>query len=231
MSTTTTLKPHTRNVTRVFRQANADDRAAGRDWYGAAHDLAATLADAFEARETWADGEESYTPDALSRAAAVIAVLSPRLSWPRNVQVAWQAYETFHQCRASREQFVAALPVLNRNAGKAWDILSGTILPDDALTGPKTRAFWQTIADPYNALAVVVDRHAIDVALGQVTNDVIRGKALGRKGAYDALATCYRRAARIISLELGEHWTPAAVQAVTWTYWRRTRAAAYHGEA
>jgi hypothetical protein len=93
------------------------------------------------------------------------------------------------------------------------------------------RAFYFTITDPTDPRAVVIDRHAYDVAAGQALTDAARGLALGRKGAYDAVCILYRRAAAILSRETGEHWTPAEVQAVTWTYWRRERAAAYHGEA
>jgi hypothetical protein len=86
--------------------------------------------------------------------------------------------------------------------------------------------------NPADPRAVVVDRHAIDIAVGRVLTDTDRGKLLGRKGAYDAIAELYRRAAKSITRRnAGEAWTPAEVQAATWTYWRRERAAAYHGEA
>ena len=126
--------------------------------------------------------------------------------------------------------FVGMIPTLNANARKAFRILNGED-PEDVLGGPKVRAFYFTIVNPTDPRAVVVDRHAIDITFGTVLNSAARGLTLGRKGAYDAVSDLYRRAARIISAELGEHWTPAQVQATTWTYWRRERAAAYHGEA
>ena len=213
-----TLKPHTRNVTKLFRQASPEDLAAGRDWYEQAHQLAVELAAEFDGfAEEWT----------VERAAAVIAVLSPRLSWPKNVEVARTAYAMYHNGWLTRDGFVKRVPVLNANADKAWRLLNGEP-PDSVVSGPKVRAFWHTIAHPHDPRAVVVDRHAIDVALGRVTDDRTRGLVLGKKGAYDAVAACYANAARILSLELRETWTPAAVQAVTWTTWRRTRAAAYH---
>jgi hypothetical protein len=42
--------PHTRNVTRLFRQASAEDVSAGRDWYARASRLAAELAESLPRR-------------------------------------------------------------------------------------------------------------------------------------------------------------------------------------
>lgn len=195
------LTIHTRNVTRAFRAATDDDRSAGREWYARAHALAVEL-----------------DPADPRRGAAVIAVLSPMASWPRNVQLARDAY--------------AGRPIgcLGRNADKARRILSGED-PDSVVSGDKVRAFWQTIADPSATdVPVTIDRHALDIAAGRVLDDATRGAHLRRKGAYAAAGEAYRRAARILSRETGEEWTAPAVQAVTWTYWRRERAQAFHGD-
>lgn len=191
--------PSTRNITKVFRQTTADDRIAGLSWYATAREVAAAL-----------------DPADPVRGAAVLAVLSPRTSWPQNVKLAQDAY-------AGRK-----VGALGANVRKAAAILAGAD-PEDVVTGAKVRAFWRTIVDPSDPRAVVVDRHAFDVACDQVTDDATRGRYLGRKGKYDELADLYRRAAKIISRETGQTWTPAAVQAATWTYWRRERAAANHG--
>lgn len=191
--------PRTRNVTAAYRAASADDRVAGRGWYATARQVA-----------------ESLDPADPSRAAAVIAVLSPRLSWRKNVEAAADAY-------AGRP-----LRVLSANADKARRIIAGED-PEDVVSGPKTRAFWRTIADPTDPRAVVVDRHAVDVACGRVLGDAARGKLLGRAGGYDAVCDVYRRAARALSREFGTDLSPAQVQATAWLYWRRERAAANHG--
>lgn len=191
--------PSTRNITKIFRQTTAEDRIAGLGWYATAREVAAQL-----------------DPEDPARAAAVIAVLSPRTSWPQNVKLAQDAY-------AGRK-----VGALGANVRKAQRILAGED-PSDVVTGDKVRAFWLTIVDPSDARAVVVDRHAFDVACDQVTDDATRGRYLGRVGKYAELADMYRRAAKIISRETGQSWTPAAVQAATWVYWRRERAAANHG--
>ena len=188
----------TRNITRVFRAATPADRAAGQIWYASAHQVAVAL-----------------DPADPVRAAAVIAVLSPMLSWPRNVVEAGNLY-TGRPVRT-----------LGSNAHKARRILAGAD-PEHVVSGPKVRAFWKTIADPAEPSAVVIDRHAIDIAAGQVLGDRIRGSHLRRTGAYDEVADKYRRAARRLSGELGVRITPAEVQATTWIYWRRERAIAHH---
>jgi hypothetical protein len=209
------ITPRTQNITKVFRSATAAEVAEARDWYRRARALAESLA-----AEYGGPGAE-HDETEVERAAAVIAVLSPRLSWPKNVELARLAYE-WH---ADGSQQLSNWPGLKGNALKAFQILGGAT-PDDVVKGPKVRTFWLTICDPTDPRAVVVDRHAFDVAVNKVLTDETRGKLLGRKGAYDEVATMYRRAAKVLG-----GITPAEVQAVTWTVWRRTRAAANHGEA
>lgn len=188
----------TRNVTRAYRAASDDDRTAGREWYAAAHRIAADL-----------------DPASPGRAAAVIAVLSPQLSWRRNVEAAHAVYGG-HSPRC-----------LKSNSGKAFRILAGED-PRDVVSGPKVRAFWLAIADPTDRHAVVIDRHALDIAAGRVIGEKLRDLYLGRKGAYDAASDLYRRAARALSRDFGPT-LPSHVQAATWLYWRREHALANHG--
>lgn len=225
-------RPLTRNITSAFRLATDGDRAIGHGWYARARDLAEQLATEYTA------GNGHYSEEELKAAAGVIAALSPRLAWRKNVEYAKFAYmvhgdlphlDNADDPGVAEAYFAGMIPTLNANARKAFRILNGED-PDVVLGGPKVRAFYFTIVNPTDPRAVVVDRHAIDIAFGQVLNDQSRGLALGRKGAYDAVSSLYRKAAVILSRELGEIWSPAQVQATTWTYWRRERAAAYHGE-
>jgi len=214
-------QPLTRNITAAFRAATDADRAAGFEWYARARGIAEELAVAASG------GYGAAIPEsAIRQATGVLAALSPRLAWPKNVEYARLAYRLRN---LTRDEFVAAMPVMGDPARKAWRILQGEE-PADVVHGNKVRTFYFTIADPTDPRAVVVDRHAIDVAYGRVLSDAERGRALRPKGAYDAVSSKYRRAARIVSRELGVPWTPSQVQAVTWTYWRRERAAAYHGD-
>lgn len=208
MSKSTT--PSTRNIMRVWRAATAEDIAAGREWYGRASRLAAEL-----------------DPSDVERGAAVIAVISPLISWRVNVRIARQAYALAAD-GATADEIADALPMLKRNARKAAAILAGAD-PDLIVSGPKVRAFWRTIADPSDARGVVVDRHAFDIAVGRTMSDSERTGLLGKRGAYAATADAYVRAAKIVTRETGVPTTPADVQATTWLVWRATRAQANHG--
>lgn len=227
-----TSQPLTRNITRAFREATDGDRATGHGWYARARDLSEELA--LQSPYGQHDTEES----AVRQAAGVIAVLSPRLAWRKNVEYARLAYMVYQQVldhplmpktgEIPEAFFAGMIPTLNVNARKAFRILSGES-PEDVIGGPKVTAFYWTIVNPDDPRAVVVDRHAIDIAFGEVLTDETRPVMKG--AAYDYLSALYWRAAKVVSRELGEHWSPAQVQATTWTYWRRERAAAYHGEA
>ena len=203
--------PSAANILAVWREASAADIDAGREWYRRARAFAVEL-----------------DPADPERAAAVIAVLSPQLSWPKNAQHARTAY-ALRRNGATVDEITEALPMLKRNARKAAAIVWGAD-PDAVVSGPKVRAFWHSIAHPDDARSVVIDRHAVDVAVGMVTDDATRSKLIGRKGGYSAVADCYSRAARILSAEYGEEITATEVQGVTWTVWRHTRALAFHGD-
>lgn len=192
------LKPTTRNVTRVYRLADDDEVSAGAQWYDRARRMAAEL-----------------DPSNVERGAAVIATLSPLVSWKRNVELARQAYAL---PRHDQGLFLRGMPTLLSNANKVWHILTSDQALDRLVHGPKVRAFWSSILDPTTA-DVVVDRHAFDVSVGQVTSDELRGLFLGRKGGMRTVATCYLRAADRLGVPASQ------VQAVTWIYWRRHHAA------
>lgn len=186
------VKPLTRNITSTYRAATGAERAEGKSWYATAREVAVSL-----------------DPGNPVKAAAVIAVLSPRLAWHKNVKAAGEAY-------------AGLTPrVLGANANKALRILSGEN-PDTVVSGPKVRAFWHAIVNPGDPRAIVVDRHALDVALGTVLDDEQRGKLLKRKGAYDQVCSLYVRASGILSREFGEV-SPVEVQATTWVAWRRMK--------
>lgn len=179
--------PSADNVIAVYRSATAAQRREGRDWYRNTHGAAASL-----------------DPRNVRRAAGVIAALSPRVSWPRNLEL---AAHTYAMGRASG--------TLGNSCRAADAILYGAD-PLDVLGGPKVRAFFALIADPDDRHAVCVDRHATDVAVGERLTDATRSAAwpLHRRGLYDVFADCYRVAARTLRT------SPGRVQAATWVAWR-----------
>lgn len=184
--------PNSARIVDVWRQATVSELVEGMEWYKDAHALAVKL-----------------DPADPSQAAGVIAALSPMMPWGRNVNLAVRAYADG-----------SASGALYSSVAKADRILAGE-RADAVLGGDKVRAFWGVIADPTSD-AVVVDRHAFDIAVGRVTNNESRG-ALGRKGVYESFARAYVRAAKTISAETGMDVSASQVQAVTWTVWRRLK--------
>lgn len=207
--------PLTRNITRMFREATPEQLSAGAEWYARARRLAVELANSLPT-------DHPHHGD-VTRAAAVIAVLSPRTSWQENVDLARQAYRI-----AARGGWLASdwhvLPTLGLSARKVGALLRTHTVTDpaDVVSGPKVTAFFRTIADPLDRYAVVVDRHAYDVSVGRVTDEDERQRGLSGK-RYESVCDVYRRAARVLSRESGTLITPSTVQAVTWVVWRESR--------
>lgn len=184
--------PNSARIVDVWRQATVAELVEGMDWYVDAHALAVKL-----------------SPSDPASAAGVIAALSPMMSWGQNIILAERAYA---DGKASGALF--------SNVAKANRILAGE-RPEDVLGGDKVRAFYGVIADP-SSDAVVVDRHAFDIAVGRVTNNESR-QALSRKGVYESFANAYVRAAKTITRETGMDVSASQVQSVTWTVWRRLK--------
>lgn len=184
------------NIIAEFIKADSAQIEAGIEWYARAHRLALEL-----------------DPTNVSRAAGVIAAMSPLMSWPQNVKVARNMY--------------AGLPVkgLSRNVAKAYAIFSGAE-PLDILGGDKVRSFYMTILDPTISDSVVIDRHAAAIAVGHILSDAERGRVITKKG-YKVISEAYKDAAAIISGEW-RRVSPAELQAIVWTSWREREAMALH---
>jgi hypothetical protein len=169
------------NIIKTYRSATPAQLAKGREWYPTAHGLAALMA----------DGN-------VRAGAGVIAALSPQKAWNYNVKLAADAFSN----QTVRGHVRDAVQ-------KAERIMLGEdplhVLPEDS----KTWNFFRCIADPSDAEAVVVDRHAFDVAVGETLGNADRG--LSNKRRYTTIAHAYREAARRLDV------LPQVLQAVTWT--------------
>ncbi|MFC8429283.1 hypothetical protein [Streptomyces sp. NPDC057253] len=175
-----TREQYISNVLATWRAATPEQLERGRTWYRTAHDLASLIS----------DGD----PRA---GAGVIAALSANKSWSENTRLAHRAYEF----GVPTGHFQDALTKVTR-------IMAGAdpaeVLPMERKTG----MFFRCIANPCDPDAVVVDRHAHDIAVGEIYGQRDRGLSSARR--YALLAHCYREAA----LRLGE--LPSTVQSVTW---------------
>jgi hypothetical protein len=174
-----TFEGYVQNIVRAYEVATPDQLARGLAWYPDAHDFAAELGD-------------------VRTVAGVIAALSANKRWSVNVKLATDAceYGNVHG------NFGDALR-------KAHRILDGED-PAEVLPGQiKTGQFFRCIVDPTDPDAVVIDRHAHDIAVGEVYGE--RNRGLSNVHRYETLANAYREAAHRL------HVLPQEVQAVTWT--------------
>ena len=180
---------------KAYRLATPEDHTDGMAWYREAHAFASSL-----------DTD-------VSRAAGVIAALSPNTSWPTNMRLATNHYAgvfggTFGDATRKAQRILAGEPV------------------ESVLRGDKVTAFYANImGDPAH---VTIDRHAIDIACGKPMSDRERSVWMGKRNRA-VLVDAYRRAAAIATREAGETVHPYQVQAVTWVWWRKNRAVAFHG--
>lgn len=180
------MKPSVENVMLAYLSASEAQVTEGMTWYDDAHTFARSL-----------------DPVRWHRAAGVIAALSPMNGWKNNKAKAAQLYA---------QNGNGAGCGLYKNVSKAIAIYNGEDAYD-VLGGDKVRAFYSTIVDPRGDCIPVIDRHAFDIAIGQVTNDKARA-ILGRKGVYSSFADVYREAAELAGI------SAAQIQAITWVYWR-----------
>lgn len=172
------------NICSVWSLATERQMDEGRRWYRTAHETASMLA----------DGD-------VRMGAGLLAALSPQTAWWLNVELACEAFDSGNARRHTRD-----------SCSKANRILAG-IDPESVLPMQrKTGHFYRCILDPEDPVAVCVDRHAHDVAVGVPYGDWPRG--LSAHGRYALIAQCYWEAAQ----RLGE--LPSVVQAACWVTWR-----------
>lgn len=199
MTTNQYPAPAAERIVAAVLAATDAERFAGIGWYPEARAIAAEL-----------------DPECPERAAAVMAVLSPMTRWDRNVWLARVAY-AMHAADVLGNGNV--LPCPGDHGRKAARILSGEA-PASVVKGDKVTAFWRTITEPTDPNRVVVDRHALDVAIGQATDDTFRARYLSSKRNYAAVADMYRHATAVLADTYGMAYSPAQVQAVAWVAWR-----------
>ena len=180
-----TLETAVRRILKSFDAATPSDIEGGARWYDEAGDLATNL------------GASSGM--GVEMAATVIAHLSPRTTWARNVTGAVTLLVYGERADgligANFDRAVAALDSAD---------------PISTLNGPKTNAFARNIAG---------DREAVTVDVWAMRVVDLDETLLSRKGAYDAVAHAYRLAARRRGVD------PATMQATTWIVARNGRAA------
>ena len=187
-----------RHIQAVLDLANAQDWAEGKAWYNTAHEAAEHI------------GSIYGVPT--SMAAGVIAALSPRNHWSRNLIDAEQLISTYVSAGREAAETVKVCTFTN-NKVKALRILESDGSPSSVrtiLSGPKLTEFFNCIMGTDD---VCIDGHAYAIWFGQrvvLANVPSIGVKLRRTIKADYVAV-----AEATGLK------PFEVQAITWTAWRR----------
>ena len=183
----------------VYELATIVEQEDGRAWYLVAQSICRTLSD------------EHGIPAFV--AAGVVAALSPRNRWERNVQDA-EALIGAYLAGGAEQAEQTKVCTFGKNKGKAIAILSLSCPTDTdvkaILSGPKMIEFYQCILGLDD---VCIDGHAFCIWSGGRTGlkDV---PSIGVKLRKE-IKSDYRQVADELGL------TAASLQAITWVAWRR----------
>ena len=193
------VSPTATNVLHVFDGASALERLEGASWYRDEHDFARALAETH-----W----RGSSPRKVTTACGVLAAMSPMTPWDYTKRLALRLYRTGDLDGGT----------FSANVEKALRVYRGAY-PLDVLGGPKVRSFYLALVNAGEDDSVVIDRHALHAALGQVVDMRMRGRIL-RGDGYDRVADCYRRVAEIVNTRDRLELTVSQVQATVWVTWR-----------
>jgi hypothetical protein len=188
------------NILGVYQLASVADRKIGGQWYPDALAICNTIATKY--------GVNVYT------VAGVMAALSPRNRWERNIQNCENLVKAY---TAGGQIDAENIKVCTFGSGKkkAVKLLAENVTEREAvatiLNGPKLREFFGCIVGDSDV--VCIDGHAYSVWFGDritLTNVPSLGKKLRASITAD-----YIQAAQTVGIK------PSEMQATTWCAWRR----------
>ena len=193
------MTPNQKAIQAILDLASAAEVVAGKAWYVTARDTAGELATRYHVTDQVATG--------------VIAALSPRNKWDRNVIDAENLIAAFVAggLEAAKEVKVCTF---GKNKEKALTILNGCLATDEeveeVLSGPKLREFYGCIR---GLDEVCIDGHAYSIWFGERIKlaDV---PSIGKKIRQEI-----KRDYRVVAEANG--LTGFEVQAITWVAHRR----------
>jgi hypothetical protein len=187
------------NIKAIYQLASTQEIVDGKFWYSTAYVIAEQLAETYDV--------------SLAQAIGVIAALSPRNKWERNVIDAESLINAYVD-GGSEQATLTKVCTFGANKAKAIKILELACASEtDVLTilsGPKLREFYRCI---YGLDDVCIDGHAWCIHQGgRVTlADVPRISAKLRT----EIKADYAQAAAGLGISASE------LQAITWVAWRR----------
>ena len=205
------LSHNAREIVAKFTLATSQEVQLGCDWYPSALKIASRIANKYGLRTEVVAG--------------VIAALSPNNRWERNIVDAeaiikcWAAGGTrtdilnVKVCTYGKMK-AKAVAILTRFEPNIEDWQDITTI----LKGKKIVEFFNCITNPM-LNDVCIDGHAYSVWFGQrLTMKEV--PPIGKK-LRSQIKTDYRDATAFINEELGEFFTPADIQAITWVTHKR----------
>lgn len=198
------FEAHVANIIAEYHAALTAGFSGASSWYEDAHEAAKNIA--------------RSTGVAMTTIVAVVAALSPRNKWGRNLTDAAAMAAAF---KAGGVDAAAAVRVctFNSNKAKALALLGGaspdTILSDSKGRVRKTLTFHRNIHQPdvSGAVEVTVDGHALAIMLGErITLDKV--PSISSQKRWDYCQSVYLEAARRLNVR------PSELQSVTWAGYR-----------
>ena len=198
------LSLNAREIVAKFTLATSQEVQLGCDWYPSALKISARIG-------------EKYGVSA-EVVAGVIAALSPNNRWERNIIDAEAIIKCWRSGGTRTDMTNVKVCTYGKMKQKAIDILLTRVPIVDILKGKKLIEFFNCITNP--ALNdVCIDGHAYSVWFGQrLTMKEV--PAIGIR-LRSQIKTDYRDATCFINEELGEHYPPATIQAITWVTHKR----------
>jgi len=188
----------TSNILSIYKLAKTSEVIQGSQWYPTAKLIAERIASEYNM--------------AVSTVVGVIAALSPRNKWERNLVDAENLIRVWCVDRESADSVKVC--TFGKNKAKAIQILNEQASYDDVLTilsGPKLREFYTCIMGYVED--VCIDGHAYSVWAGdRITLDSI--PSIGIKLRRE-IKKAYVDAASQVGIK------PSEMQAITWCAWRR----------
>ena len=189
------------NIIAVYNLATVADNKAGQTWYSRALAFAAQLSEAYNIETTTIVG--------------VIAALSPRNRWERNMQDAESMVKVYANGGTCKDLMNLKVCTFKTGKDKAARILTDRISDSTellaTLKGPKLQEFFNCILGDSND--VCIDGHAYSIWVGDRIT-LANVPSIGKK-LRQTIKADYQQAAQFLGVK------PHVVQAITWVCWKR----------
>ena len=189
------------SITAVFNLASQADKNQGLNWYARALTFAVQLSDIYDIETATIVG--------------VIAALSPRNRWERNMQDAESMVKVYAAGGDYSDLVKLKVCTFSTGKQKAATILTDKVSDRDALLailkGPKLCEFFNCILGDVDD--VCIDGHAYSIWVGDRIT-LANVPSIGKK-LRQTIKSDYQQAAKNLGLKSHE------LQAITWVCWKR----------